>query len=223
MTAALLEKHRLERLGVLLALEGVLTAALIACGVLRAGSFVKLFAPPAAAAVPFCLLALVHPGRALVPVAVGMAISSKGVVLAVGLLLAALAASGAVALVAATTSASEARRALRALGVPEGALAVVTFAARQIAAVGAEAERLRRASVLRGAQPRGALAFAGARGRLTRLFSGVLARASRVDRCLAARGFTGVVPDPPLTRLRAGDVAAVILGLATCAAVRFIP
>jgi cobalt/nickel transport system permease protein len=222
LAAALLPKHRIERLATLLAVETAVLVTLWFAGALDL-SLVKrtlgLAAIPALAIAPFGLL---RAGHALWTIAPGLAVTSEGAVFSLGLLLAAAAAAVAAALFVATTAPGEARAALRFLGIPEETIAAGSLVRRQIALAADELARTLRAAEARGARPRGNLAFLAARGRLAQALDRAIDRGARLDRALAVRGFDGRFPDPPPRPMPARDALLAAAGGAALLAVVWV-
>ena len=223
LTSALLEKHRIDRFAGLLAVEATAAVALWLAGALRLSLVKRTLAIAAAAALPIASFALLRPGHALWSLGGGLAITSEGVVLSLGLLLAAACAGGAVALFAASTAPGDARAALRSAGVPEGAITNATLVTQQIGLAFDELARARRAAEARGAPPRGNLAFLAARGGLALAFGRALDRGARLDRALAARGFVGKLPGRPLGPLAARDALIAAAGCAALLSLLWLP
>ncbi|MBI3817347.1 MAG: hypothetical protein HY286_01555 [Planctomycetes bacterium] len=207
--AALTPKYQLDRLAVLFIIECTVAVVLAFAGRLPVRGFFVIFG---AAALPAFLLssfATLRPGHALARIAPGFVISAEGVVLGAGLFTAACCAACALALVAATTTAPLARRGLRALALPGPMIAIFTFVARQMEISTHETRRISRAARLRGARDRGYLTFLASSGNLAKVFVNSVERGARLDLALAARGFRGEIPDPPLPRLPFRDAAVL--------------
>ncbi|MFN0204690.1 MAG: CbiQ family ECF transporter T component [Planctomycetota bacterium] len=221
--ASLLQKHQWERFCILLAAEAAVAATLALAGRLQTIRFCAVFGATAAPAFLFCIFALFRTGHPIFTIAPGFVVSAQGVIFSIGLFLASAVSSAALALLAATTSAQDARRALRAFGIPEAVLSILTFMARRIDDYFFDLDRSRRAVLARGGASAGRLAFLTNRGRLANLFVISVERGIRTNRSLAARGFAGSIPDPPLAPVPTLQIAIGAAGVVAFLLLIFIP
>ena len=191
VAAALLPWHAVGRLGLLLALA----AALAAIGAVR----LRWLATRAALLLPFVGLMAVSAVAARAQG--GASVAFFGVILAkAGVSLLSLAAF------LAATSETEALAALRALRVPRILVEMLSFQMRYLRVLTAEASRMLRARAARiGVRSSWRRRLSGTGGVIAALFSRAYERSERLSLAMAARGFTGSLPETPRPALRPVD------------------
>jgi cobalt/nickel transport system permease protein len=128
----------------------------------------------------------------------------------------------AVLLVAGTTPVTELMGALESLRVPRFVVLVVQFIYRYLFVVSEQAQHMRLAASSRGAGgARGGQGrFRAAAGALAVLFARSQARAEAVYRAMAARGFSGRIPQLSAPHLHPADVVFLILAAGAAALIR---
>lgn len=124
----------------------------------------------------------------------------------------------AVLVVAGTTPLPRLMGALESLRVPRFVLLVVQFIYRYLFVVSEQAQHMRQASLSRG---RGH-GFRAAAGAVTVLFARSHARAEAVYHAMAARGFSGRIPQLGAPRPRAADVAFFLCAGGAAIAIRVV-
>lgn len=122
----------------------------------------------------------------------------------------------AVLLVAGTTPLHRLMAALESLRVPRFVVLVVQFIYRYLFVVSEQAQHMRQASLSRG-RGRGLRAAAGA---VTVLFARSHARAEAVYHAMAARGFSGRIPQLGTPHLHAADAVFLLVAAGAAIAIR---
>ena len=123
-------------------------------------------------------------------------------------------------LLGATTSYPAVLRALEALRVPRLLTLIAAFIYRYLFVIAGETGRMRAALASRGYRPRTALGVSALGRLVSALFLRSHARGERVYLAMAARGFTGAMPQPEPLTLRRADVAFVAVLAAGLLALR---
>jgi cobalt/nickel transport system permease protein len=113
--------------------------------------------------------------------------------------------------------------AMRALHAPRALATQVGLLVRYLGVLGAEAVALRRARELRSGGARRARGLRIAAAMLASLLHRSLDRAERIHDAMAARGFDGELRLLSRPAWRAADTVLLLVVLAACAAVRFLP
>ncbi len=128
----------------------------------------------------------------------------------------------AVLVVAGTTPVTDLMGALESLRVPRFVVLVVQFIYRYLFVVSEQAQHMRLAAASRGSGgARGGQGrFRAAAGALAVLFARSQARAEAVYRAMAARGFTGRIPQLSAPHLHRADVVFLIVAAGAAALIR---
>jgi cobalt/nickel transport system permease protein len=122
----------------------------------------------------------------------------------------------AVLLAAGTTPLTKLMGALESLYVPRFVVLVVQFIYRYLFVVSEQAQHMRLAAASRGSKG----GFRAAAGALAVLFARSQARAEAVYHAMAARGFTGRIPQLGLPRLHASDLAFLMVAAGAAVLIR---